>query len=234
VNYGYTDVVREFVAHGARGDVRSVYQETPLLTATYYRRSDIIELIARGGWDVNVKDKDGLTPLVWAARFGLLPELKQLLGLGAQVNVHSRYGFTPLIVAASMGNTPEALQLLKSGADPALRDAFGQTALHQAAYLGSREIVRALLAEPRTDVSAVNALRLTPLDYAWANSHHEVARALIAAGASLTVKDPHGHGQAFRLLLNGFPAEELRRKLGEGPPFSADECRMLGRGLWCP
>ena len=81
------------------------------------------------GADVNARDKDELTPLMFAAGSNTPEVLRVLLEAGADVNAKDTNGWTPLIFAAR-SNTPEVLTaLLEAGAKAKAQDNAGSTAL---------------------------------------------------------------------------------------------------------
>jgi ankyrin repeat protein len=72
------------------------------------------------GADVNTKDKDGNTPLMWVASFGSvggdLDVVEMFLDQGAEVNAKNKKGETPLTWAARQGNEEVARLLRQHGA----------------------------------------------------------------------------------------------------------------------
>jgi len=74
------------------------------------------ELVAQGA-DVNAKDRDGYTPLTWAAGYGRLDIAQFLIEKDADVNDNGRDGWTPLMSAVTKGNFPVAKLLIEKGAD---------------------------------------------------------------------------------------------------------------------
>jgi len=70
------------------------------------------------GSDPNARDKDGWTPLHWAAGFSKTPVVvKALLDAGSDPNARNKDGQTPLHLAASEGDSPEVVKaLLYAGA----------------------------------------------------------------------------------------------------------------------
>ncbi|NCG57103.1 MAG: hypothetical protein GWP35_09400 [Proteobacteria bacterium] len=85
-----------------------------MLAALNSSTPEIVPLLLEKGAEVNARDTDGFTPLMWAARSST-PEIVQLLlEKGADVNARTTGGFTPLMVAAgnSKGKSAEIKQLL--------------------------------------------------------------------------------------------------------------------------
>src|SRR5690348_6759492 len=77
--------------------------------------------------DVNQADARGNTPLHYAAAFGSVDAVKQLIKAHAEVNAKNAMNATPLILGASQ---PEKIKLLlAAGADPNVTTNAGRTAL---------------------------------------------------------------------------------------------------------
>ncbi|GFT47647.1 ankyrin repeat family A protein 2 [Nephila pilipes] len=85
-------------------------------------------------FDANQTDKNGLTPLMWAASYGQLATAKRLLELGASVNTVGDNGETALILAASAGHAPVVRELIRHGVYMNYRDQDGNTALMYSVY----------------------------------------------------------------------------------------------------
>src|SRR5204863_1006326 len=101
-------------------------------------------LLAQGA-DVNVKDPQGITPLMFAAWVGSVESMKTLLDRGADPNVTSSTGATALMLAVT--ELPKVQLLIARKADVNIATARGRTALILAAMSDrSADIVRALIA----------------------------------------------------------------------------------------
>lgn len=106
---------------------------------------DLFELVKRGtltqvqeaiktGTDINVQDRRGLTPLMWASMFNTDPMvITTLLESGADVEGKDDYGFTPLMLSVEFNQNPAVIiTLLKAGANPIVKDRTGKTAFEYA------------------------------------------------------------------------------------------------------
>ena len=141
---------------------------------------DVRALIASGA-DVNVKDKDGVTPLMRAASAGRADIVRLLLANGADVNATTS-GVTALMMA-SLGGYPDAIRpLLAAKADVRARDNQGRTALMAAASSGNADAVEALL-KSGADVAAEDVSGGTALTYAAAEGHAAAVELLQKGGA---------------------------------------------------
>jgi ankyrin repeat protein len=120
------------------------------------------------GVSVNVRYKDGTTPLHYAACYSVNVEsLKYLVSQGAEVNVKSNDGTTPLHYAAGNNANVKILEyLVTHGAEINVENNNGTTPLHYAAGDNANiEILKYLISQG-ADVNARNKCNKTPLDYA--------------------------------------------------------------------
>ena len=86
------------------------------------------------GADVNRRDQNGMTPLMWASTANTNPEVVSLLlAAGADLEAQDNYGFTSLMLAVEFNQNPAVIvALLESGADVKAKDKGGRTALYYA------------------------------------------------------------------------------------------------------
>jgi ankyrin repeat protein len=133
-------------------------KRTVLMVAAAKGQSDIVKFLYGKGADINARDSDSQTALMYASRHRLnaTPDntiAEFLLSNGAEVNVRSKKkGYTVLMLAASAGNVELVQQLLEKGADPEIADNFGVSALAMAQERGFSAVVD-LLSNPPTPES---------------------------------------------------------------------------------
>jgi len=102
-------------------------------------------LVDEAGADVNRKDDDGATCLIFAAMRGWLAISELLVDSGAEVDVQDeKSGWTALMQATYYGHNSIALLLIESGADISLQAGNGCTAFDIASIIGDTEVVRLL------------------------------------------------------------------------------------------
>jgi ankyrin repeat protein len=82
------------------------------------------------GADIEAKDKDGWTPLLYAAVTMHEAIVRMLLDKGADVEAKNEDGRTPLLYAAERGHEAVVRMLLDKGADIKAKDKDGWTPKH--------------------------------------------------------------------------------------------------------
>ncbi|KAH6892735.1 ankyrin repeat-containing domain protein, partial [Coprinopsis sp. MPI-PUGE-AT-0042] len=141
-------------------------EQTPLIvTVMENSLSAMRELLSLPGILVNVADKEGEIPLVYAAEWNKEASLSLLLAHPKiNVNATDSYGRTALMMAYS----EEAANLLLAHRKikPNLVDSDGDTALMRASRFGRLEVVRVLLADPRVQVNLKSKAGKTALEMA--------------------------------------------------------------------
>jgi len=99
-------------------------------------RVQLVELLIAKGAEVNHRESDGRTALMYAAENGDTQAVNALLRSGASVNLADNEGETALMKAAASSCTEETVAaLLSAGADLNVRDHKGRNALD--AFLAS-------------------------------------------------------------------------------------------------
>ncbi|XP_033003655.1 ankyrin repeat domain-containing protein 10 isoform X2 [Lacerta agilis] len=121
----------------------------------------------------------GWTPIHWAAHFGKLDCLMQLVRAGATVNAcTTRFAQTPAHIAAFGGHPQCLIWLIQSGANINKQDYVGETPIHKAARSGSMESISALVAHG-AQIDLRNASGLTAADLADTQGFQECAQLLL-------------------------------------------------------
>ncbi|XP_069734630.1 ankyrin repeat domain-containing protein 10 isoform X2 [Phaenicophaeus curvirostris] len=132
-------------------------------------RSDLVAEDSFYGW----------TPIHWAAHFGKLECLMQLVKAGASVNASTtRFAQTPAHIAA-FGGHPRCLNwLIQMGANVNKQDYVGETPIHKAARCGSMDSIYVLL-PCGAQIDLRNASGLTAADLAQTQGFQECAQFLM-------------------------------------------------------
>ncbi|XP_067842755.1 ankyrin repeat domain-containing protein 10a isoform X4 [Heptranchias perlo] len=129
--------------------------------------------------DISLEDNFyGWTPLHWAAHFGKLECVMQLVQAGVGVNISTtRFAQTPAHIAAFGGHPRGLLWLIQVGADYNIQDYVGETPVHKAARSGSLDCLNVLVSHgAKTDLR--NASGLTAAELALAQGFRQCSQYL--------------------------------------------------------
>ena len=118
---------------GIQVDIRNHAGETPLMMAALKAEVDAAGALVAHGAAVQ---KDGWSPLHYAATGGSAAIVKLLLSRGAPLEARSPNGSTPLMMAARYGNEEAVDALLAAGADRTAKNDLGMDAAAFAASAG--------------------------------------------------------------------------------------------------
>jgi ankyrin repeat protein len=163
---------------GAPVNGRDSRGRTPLHVATFARQRDAIRRLAAAGADLGALENDRYDAVTIAAVADDEETLALLLSLGASAKlVTSRYDGTALIAAAHLGHDGVVRQLIKAGAPLDHFNNLHWTAAIEAVVLGD--------GGPR---------------------HQACLRALVDAGANLTLTDRDGRTPLQLARSRGFGA----------------------------
>jgi len=148
-------------------------------------------LAAAGRADVNAREADGSTALLWATYQVEHDLVRALLDAGADPNVTNTYGSSALAEAVKLANIELVRMLLDAGANPDSPNLDKQTALMLASHLGKLDIAT-LLVERGASVNAIETFRgQNALMWAAAENHPDVVELLIRHGADVHPRALH-------------------------------------------
>jgi len=133
-------------------DLDTIFLDHPLLQACRekFRTNEdqlaIIRcLVEKAHADVNVRDGNGNTALIYACQGNYKETVQYLISRGADVNVRDEYGSTALTYACTRNYKETVQYLISRGADVNIRDEQGGTALMGACIIGHASVVETLL-----------------------------------------------------------------------------------------
>ena len=146
--------------------------DNQLLSKDFWKKTtpEIVQHMIDKGANINERNEDGWTPLMFASADNSNPEvIATLLQNGANINDRDEYGWTPLMYASAKNTNPEVISiLLQNGANINDRDKEGQTPLMYASMSNTNPKIITTLLQNGADVKAKNTGK-TALDYAKEN-----------------------------------------------------------------
>lgn len=150
--HGHIAIMEALLSHGADTSFTTLRGRSILFTAIYSGQHEVFNtLFEKGKVNVAGVDEFDMTPLCFAASWGLTAAIKSLLRIGADPNddkdlTSKDIGWLPLVDCCCKGRTESVRILLDSDADPNQPGPEGEnTALRYAAISGYPHIVRMLL-----------------------------------------------------------------------------------------
>ena len=158
---------------------KDCYDRTPLHCAASGGHKDLEKLLLSRGADINATDYQGYTPLHWAAQNGHREAAEVLLSNKADPDSRGDEGVTPLDLAAE-NNHKDLMDLLVAHK--------ASVSVHNAAAGGYITLLRAMLSKNPNLAFAKDRGGNTPLHFAAARRHSEVAKLLLATGADVNAK----------------------------------------------
>ncbi|KAI9772755.1 MAG: hypothetical protein M1835_006236 [Candelina submexicana] len=128
-------------------DKNTQSHSSALVEAIIERDEELVHVLLQNDAEIMAREKDGSTPLHWAARLDLDSTVEALLGKGASPSAVDNDGWAPLSWAAEY------------------EDRTGKTALSWAAQMGQAETVKFLLAKG-ADPNSIDVDGISPLSHA--------------------------------------------------------------------
>jgi len=124
-----------------------------------------------------------------AAKFDDVSVVKSLIAAGVSPNTEDQNG-NPMLILAIRDNSTNVLELLLSNKniDVDISNKQGETPLMMASIDGNLPIVKALVLQNK---AKINHIGWTPLHYACAKGHLEVAQFLVANAADVDARAPN-------------------------------------------
>ncbi|XP_028299820.1 CARD- and ANK-domain containing inflammasome adapter protein [Gouania willdenowi] len=162
-----------------------------LFTTVRLNQDRMMDLLIKGGADVNIWNKKRYTPLLLSAELGHTEVFRVLVAENADLDVRLSDFSSALHLGVQSGNTSIVRALLEKGMDPDIKTVKGFTPLHVAAHYDRAEIV-ALLVKGGAQVNSVDQQGLTPLHIASQLAHTDVVVQLVQGKAATEVKDRQG------------------------------------------
>jgi ankyrin repeat protein len=169
----------------------------------------MINKLASQGADVNVRDRNGRTPLIVAAFAKQREAIRALAAAGADVNALDRDRYDMVTIAAVADDVPTLEAALAAGNRATnVTSRYDGTALIAAAHLGHVEVVRVLI-KAGAPLDHVNNLGWTALVESivlgdGGARHTATLKALVDAGADVNIADRNGQTPLHLAEANGY------------------------------
>jgi len=252
VYQGHSRTVKYLLEKGANANTVAKYmeegmeegmEETPIFEAIrgcHNRRYTICPKYVRNiigklkdyNADINIKNKEGYSPLALATHYGQTKVVRYLIRkAGADVNSNNTYDETPLYIAAHNGNLKLVRTLVEVGhaniENVTTKHNVETTPLHAAAKEGHKEIVEYLVEKCPNCVNITNRFGYTALSIAAHDGNLELLEILVEDGHAniendttigttpLQVAAMKGHNKVVKYLVQKCPnCVNIKNKFG--------------------
>lgn len=146
-----------------------------------------VQVLLKVGVDINAKDRNNMTPLMFAADRGNHQVVELLIKHAADVNFSNKWGWTALLYAAYRGHRSIVELLINSHATINVRNNDGWTPLMYAVYQRNKSVMQLLIGA--SDLNAQDVNGWTALMYAADKADKEITELLINYGADATIQN---------------------------------------------
>eukprot|EP00761_Pharyngomonas_kirbyi_P014759 gb/GECH01014789.1/.p1 GENE.gb/GECH01014789.1/~~gb/GECH01014789.1/.p1 ORF type:complete len:550 (+),score=136.98 gb/GECH01014789.1/:1-1650(+) len=210
VEAGHAHVSSLLLNLGANPNELNAQGQTALHMACKTGNTTIVEHLIRQGADVNQPIVDSYrTPLHIAVEQGHFQCVKRLVTNEANVNANANNAENremPFHLACKLGHVQIVEYLHRHGSELELKDHQGLTGLMSACEHGHVETVQFLLSVGCNVNAFSDAVKYSPLHFATANGHLEIAEMLLQYGAIVDFQDYLGRTPLHKASSKGFPA----------------------------
>lgn len=247
---GSVEVARCLIESGANLDARGItLHERSLLHLASSMNINTTKLLVEKGADLEVRDKNGETPLHLACWFGRVETAAFLLDQGADIEARSSNGNTPLLrgllwecsVSRDLGPTSMTALLLEWGANPGRGNNINITPLHCATSKADLGLFKRLL-QYGADLEPKTRLGVTPLHKLACSGAMESARLSLQKGADVQPRDGEGNTplhlaaqkndvEFVRLLLDAGADRLIKNHKGQLPVHLAAKGTAKSEGV---
>lgn len=182
--FGKYEVVKQLLPlDGLDINAKSKNFMAPLAEAAREGHEKVVTLLVEKGADLNIKDDEDSTPLLWAACRGKIAVVKEFLSLeGVELDAQDYMGITALGWAVGRGYEEISMLLLDHGADPNIKDHQGRSIVHHAAHSSLQATLRMVLAWKNIQIHGQNEDGYTALHIAAQRGRVGCVEDLVDAG----------------------------------------------------
>jgi len=137
---------------------------------------------------VKIEDRLGNRLIHYAASFGNMDLLKNLIAKGVKVDEKNSNNMTPLLLATASGHEDAVKLLLENRADTEIKNIERRAAIHYASYCGNETVAKELLKYVK-NVNDLDAFYYSPITYALIERHDSIIGLLASKGAKLNTDE---------------------------------------------
>ena len=182
------------------------HEMTLLMEACKNNYTEIVELLLsykKNEIDINKKNTQGSTALMFASENGNAKIVKLLIENGANPDLQNNSGLTALMLACDNLKNEVIKLLIENNANINLEDKNSNTALMIACEKNDIETVE-LLINKNVEINHKNKTLNTPILLATTNNYYEVVEILARNGADVNSTDINGVSPLIQASISGY------------------------------
>ncbi|PNF23134.1 hypothetical protein B7P43_G06700 [Cryptotermes secundus] len=227
VIHGHEEVTRWLIDNGVSVDTVNKKGITPLVYATWYGYTNLVQIIAKKGANVNCRTScfNNATPLHLAVSSDKQDVVRTLLEFGASPELFCSCNQTPVHWATAYGNL-QSLKIMETyGAKLSVRtnDNCGYQPIHLAAGGGHVTLVEWFL-DNGIAVDCPNNFGFTPLHLAAVKGQTETANFLLKRGAQVNMYINSEHSTFLHVAASSGNLSIMQTVLDLGADVEAQDC----------
>lgn len=151
---------------------------------------------------IDIKDKDGYTPLHYAIVYDNIKMVKLLLYYGADVNIKNNIGFNSLHLAVHKKSVDICKLILDTNINVDSKTVNGETALHFSCNFQQYEITRMLLENNADSDITDYEYEISPIVYCIVLKNKKIFSLLLKYGVKLNTQDYNGNTPLHYTILD--------------------------------
>ena len=185
--------VREALENGF--DVKQeigISHDTLLNYCSYSGSMEMTKLLLEYGFDINHRNRFGMTPLLSSLFFKKYDIAKLFIERGADINISDKEGNTPLMIAVENINVGLTTILVEHGADINHQNNKGDTAVSISARNRGPKLPIGYLIYKGGNINHQNRIGNTPLMISIMYNNIETSKQLIYRGADIGIQNSDG------------------------------------------
>ena len=189
--HGSTRIVETLIDNGAKVEITTGDEWTPLLQAVRDDREEVVRLLLRNGANKEAKLKNQNTVLGEACARGHLRIAEMLVEAGSNIETINSEKRTPLSTASYKGRPSFTRLLLSRGANKEFKDGNGCTPVYLTSQRNHPKTLKVLLGNGANANTSAND-GFTALIRAAQQGHSECVKLLLIYGADINVHATNG------------------------------------------